>query len=221
MIANAMHEPVKVGIIDDHPLLRQGLCEVLSKSSEFKLAGTGANLQDAVSIGKTHEPDIMILDISIPGNGLEAARLLLKAHPKMKIVMFTVSERTEHVIAAIEIGALGYLLKGSSAEELFTCLRAVKNNKRYVSPELAGQVLNFQNNGSLQGMERALVGKAHFTDRESDVVDLLSAGKTNREIADQLHLSEKTVKHHMTVIMEKLNVRNRVEAALVLARLRE
>lgn len=212
-----MSELTKVVTIDDHPLIRSGIRSALEGSTEFKLVAEGENLHDAIAIAQTHSPDIMLLDINIPGNGFEAAKLLGRSHPSVKLVIFTVSERSDHLVFALEHKVIGYVLKGANEEELFRCLRSVKNGKRYISPELAGKVMSGDKSADAS-MEISGGDASLFTGRENDVAELLALGKTNKEIGDNLKITEKTVKHHMSVIMEKLNVRNRVEAALMLAR---
>jgi two-component system, NarL family, nitrate/nitrite response regulator NarL len=207
----------KVATIDDHPLIRSGIRAALAGSMEFSLVAEGESLHDAIAIAQTHSPDIILLDINIPGNGFEAAKLLGKSYPTIKVVMFTVSERSDHLVFALEHKVIGYVLKGADEEELFRCLRSVKNGKRYISPELAGKVLGGEDVPNPAG-EPESSEMNMFTGRENDVAQLLALGRTNKEIGEKLNITEKTVKHHMSVIMEKLNVRNRVEAALLLSR---
>ncbi len=211
-----MLEIATIAIVDDHPLYRAGLTAVFNGSTEFKVVAVGASLQQALAIAQTHRPDLMILDINMPGHGLEATKLLTQAYPLIKTVILSVSDKPEHVIAALEYGSRGYMQKGTTAEDLLACLRAVRDGKRFIWPELAAKVLAMQ--GRMPDAKQAseMPKKPHFTERELDVVNLLRDGKTNREIADKLAISEKTVKHHMSVIMQKLQVRNRVEATLAI-----
>jgi two-component system, NarL family, nitrate/nitrite response regulator NarL len=214
-----MAERIRLIVIDSAPLVREGFRSLLAESAEFLVAATGGNLHDAIALTQTYSPEVVVMDINIPGNGLEAAKLLARSYPKVRIVILTFSERPEHVKLALQIGVIGYVLKGSTVEELYSCLRAIRGGKRYISPELAGAVL-----GSSMGLQDAAgpllsLDQAVFTARENEVVSLLGMGKTNKEIALQLELSEKTVKHHMSTIMEKLQVRNRVEAALAVSRM--
>jgi DNA-binding NarL/FixJ family response regulator/signal transduction histidine kinase len=213
---------VKVAIVDDHPLLLDGVKTALGQFDEFEIVGTGATLQDAVLLTQSFNPEIMILDIGIHGGGVEAARQVSKLAPLMKVVMFTASGRPDHVNSAIAAGALGYVLKGASSSELCDCIRTVHNGKRYITPELAMSILSptkappesgsIEQQGAMSNLSRR-----DFTGREIDVIELLSSGKNNRAIAQELNLSEKTVKHHMSSIMEKLQVKSRLSAALLLA----
>jgi DNA-binding NarL/FixJ family response regulator len=212
-----MTEKLRVAIIDDHPILREGIRATVGESVEFEVVGAGESLHDAVAIAQNHLPDVMLMDINIPGNGFEAMKLIHKTYSQIKIVFFTASERLDHVKLALDQGAMGYILKGSTSEELYRCLRSVRTGRRYITPELAARVLGGVEDPSPENAGRPV----RFTGREKDVVSLLAAGRTNREIADRLELSEKTVKHHMSVIMDKLGVRNRVEAALAISRMPE
>jgi two-component system, NarL family, nitrate/nitrite response regulator NarL len=205
-----------LAIIDDHPLYRAGLVSVFDGSSEFKVVAKGENLHDAIAIAHTHRPAMMILDINIPGHGLEAAKLIGRSYPEVKIVILSVSDRPEHVISALECGSKGYLQKGATEDDLLDCLRAVRSGKRFIWPELAAKVLSLQGGLPEETVAQVASQGPRFTDREQDVAKLLKDGHTNREIADSLEISEKTVKHHMSVIMQKLQVRNRVEATLLI-----
>jgi two-component system, NarL family, nitrate/nitrite response regulator NarL len=209
-------EIATIAIVDDHPLYRAGLTAVFKSMAEFEVIAQGANLHHAIAIAQTHKPNLMILDINIPGQGLEATRVISQSFPATKIVIMSASDKIEYVKAAMECGARGYLQKGATAEDVFDCLRAVRKGERFIWPELAAKILTARE-ALPELVERPAVPlKPRFTDRELDVANLLRDGKTNREIADQLAISEKTVKHHMSVIMQKLQVRNRVEATLAI-----
>jgi two-component system, NarL family, nitrate/nitrite response regulator NarL len=208
---------LRVAVVDDHPLMLEGVKGVIADSSEFEIVGSASNLHEAVAVAQNYAPDVMLLDINIPGNGFETMKAVNKIHPGIKIIFFTVSERLDHVKMALELGAMGYVIKGASVEDIHNCLRSVRNGKRFITPLLAARVLG----GDSDYPTLADGHEVRFSDKEVAVVKLLAAGLTNREIADKLNLSEKTVKHHMSVIMEKLRVRNRVEAALAISRMPE
>jgi two-component system, NarL family, nitrate/nitrite response regulator NarL len=153
------------------------------------------------------------LDVNMPGGGVEAARAISSACPVIKIIMLTVSESEEHVHQAMEAGVRGYVLKGTSGHELVNTLRAVARGEYYVTPRLAARILALS-----KRPQKATDNQEAFpelTKREEQILDRVARGLTNKEIAKDLHISEKTVKHYMTNIMQKLQVRNRVEAALV------
>jgi DNA-binding NarL/FixJ family response regulator len=212
-----MVDVTHIVVIDDHPIYRVGLVVALHESGEFDVVGQGETLHDAIALSQSKKPDVLILDINIPGNGLEALKHIAVRQPDIIIVMLTVSDRSDQVLAALDFGAKGYLQKGATSEDLLDCLRTVISGKRYIWPDLAAKVLQLKN-GAAEPVSSADPARLRptFTERELDVIRLLKAGKTNREIADQLTISEKTVKHHMSVIMQKLQVRNRVEATLAI-----
>jgi two-component system, NarL family, nitrate/nitrite response regulator NarL len=207
-----MNQPIRIAVIDDHPLFREGVAQILKAHEALDLVAVGGSLDDAVRIAKDTVPDVMLLDIQLPGGGLEAARLIMGLQAGIKIVILTASEDEEHVSAALEAGASGYVLKGISGNELVRTVQAVQNGDTYVTPDLAARMLKSINRRSVdKKVEKDLFA---LTPREEDILDCVSIGQTNKEIAIRLKIGEKTVKHYMTNIMHKLQVRNRVEAAL-------
>ncbi|HEU5430721.1 MAG TPA: response regulator transcription factor, partial [Thermomicrobiales bacterium] len=174
--------------------------------------GEGASAADALRIAAERLPDVMLLDVSMPGGGVDAARQLAAAYPVIRIVMLTVSENEEDVTAALRAGARAYVLKGIAARDLVGVLRAVGAGEVYVTPSLAASLLTDAGRGAA-GRRGGLVDE--LTERERQILERVAEGDSNKEIAAQFSLSEKTVKHHMTNILQKLQVRNRVEAALL------
>jgi DNA-binding NarL/FixJ family response regulator len=213
-----MLQRIRVAVVDDHPLFREGVIQTFCKTEGFDLVAMGATCDDAVQIAKSANVDVMLLDIQLPGGGIEAAQLINALPSHTKIIMLTGSENEDHVSAALEAGACGYILKGISGRDLALTVRAVQNGDTYVTPALAARMLK-----SIH--RRPVTPKAEpamftLTPREEDILECVAVGQTNKEIANKLNISEKTVKHYMTTIMHKLHVRNRVEAA-VKARLRK
>ncbi len=207
---------VSLVVVDDHPLYREGVVRTLAGEAGFEVAGVGGSADEAVSLVAEHMPDIVLLDISMPGGGLTAASRIAGAYPKVKIVMLTVSERDEDVHAALKAGATGYVLKGVGGGELVQVVRDVAQGASHVSPALAARLLKAAGEGRSSAAAPAdRLGE--LTDREREILLLVADGKSNKEVARALDLQEKTVKHYMTNILKKLQVRNRVEAA-VLAR---
>lgn len=204
-------KPIKVVVVDDHPMFRGGVVQILSSCDKFDVVGQGGSAKEAIQLAKEFEPNLMLLDISMPGSGLEAAALISKVCPDVHIIMLTASESEENVTAALESGAKGYILKGTSGPELIMIAQSVCNGDSYVTPTLAAKLLT-QIRHKKQKQEDD--GLSELTTREEEVLDHVSRGLTNKEIARELQLSEKTVKHYMTIIMQKLQVRNRVEAVL-------
>ncbi len=204
-------KPIRVVVVDDHPMFRGGVVQILSSCDKFHVVGQGGSAKDAIQLAKEFEPNLMLLDISMPGCGLEAAALISKVCPDIQIIMLTASESEENVTSSLESGAKGYILKGTSGPELIMIAQSVCGGESYVTPTLAAKLLT-QIRHKKQKQE--VDGLSDLTTREEEVLDHVSRGMTNKEIARELQLSEKTVKHYMTIIMQKLQVRNRVEAVL-------
>ncbi len=216
-----MTDPVRVVIIDDHPLFREGVAATLVSGgdsgpddSDLEVVGEGASAADALTLATSLLPDLMLLDLNLPGGGLSAARQVASACPVTKIVMLTFSEEESDVLASLKAGARGYILKGVSGQELRRIVRGVQAGEVYITPTLAAGVLM-----EMAGTERASQNPLNdLTPRERQILEGVAAGHSNKEIGRDLDLSEKTVKHYMTNVLQKLQVRNRVEAALLAQR---
>lgn len=204
-----MTETIRVIVADDHPLFREGVINSLQASGDVVVVGQAADAAGALRLAREHLPDVALLDVTMPGGGLQAARDIATACPATRIVMLTVSEDEDDLMAALKAGASGYVLKGVSAQELLRVLREVGRGEVYVAPSLAGYLLREMSR------PRSVDPLAELTGRERDVLELVAAGRSNQEIGLKLGLAEKTVKHYMTNILAKLQVRSRVEAALL------
>ena len=205
---------IKIAVVDDHPLFREGVMRSLSDIAEFEMVGEGGSRDDAVRIVRDLCPDVMLMDISMPGNGLEAIREALDQCPELKIVMLTVSETSEDISKALRLGAKGYVLKGVGSRGLADVVRTVAAGESYVSPALSARLIAGLSN--LPDPEEKEDPLAELTEREHEVLQLVASGLSNKRVARELDLHEKTVKHHMTRILSKLKVTNRTEAALAL-----
>lgn len=204
----------RIAIVDDHPLVRSGVVKALEKDPDFQIVGEGETHDDAVRIAQQHLPDIMVLDISMPGGGINAARTIAATCPAVKIVFLTVSEDESTVAQALEVGARGYLLKGVRGVDFVATLRNVAVGEAVVLPALAARLLT--SGKSPSSAARDLI--AQLTARELEILKHLSQGKNNREIGDAVGLTERTVKHYMHNILQKLHVRSRLAAALIAER---
>lgn len=209
-----MADRIQLVIADDHTLFREGLASIIGGNEDFEVVGQAGTMQEAVQLARDLLPDIILLDIYMPGGGLEAARIIADECPVTRIVILTSSEEDDHLIRALKIGARAYILKGIAARELFHILRAVSAGESYVPPMLAASLLLEMREAQSQ-QKQATSPLDELTPREREILESLAAGLSNKEIGEKLFLSEKTVKHYMTNILQKLQVRNRVEAALL------
>jgi len=209
-----MTAPIRICVVDDHPLLREGVVGTLHAAG-LDVVGAGASTDDATRLADEHLPDVMLLDISMPGGGIEAARAITQSHPKIKTIMLTVSEREDDVIAAMEAGARAYVLKGIGGPELLATILSVHKGETYITPQIAARVLSkMQRRTEANGPTRSKALDGELTIREEQIMDQVAQGLTNKEIALKFRLSEKTVKHYMTSVLQKLQVRNRVQAVI-------
>jgi len=210
---------IRIAIVDDHPLFREGVTRSLSEIGGFEIVGEGATAQDAERIASTVQPDILLLDISMPGGGLAAVASILTDHPAQKIVMLTVSEANADVTKALNAGVQGYILKGVGSRALADILHNVAAGESYLTPTLSARLLSdLQSPHPSDGVADRL---RHLTERQTEILRLVAEGLSNKEVALRLELQEKTVKHHMTGVLSKLHVRNRTEAALMMRELRD
>ena len=206
--------PIKIAVVDDHPLFREGVMRSLGEIEHFEMVGEGGSKDDAVQIVRNICPDVMLMDISMPGNGLDALTEALEHCPQMKIVMLTVSEASEDIARALRLGAKGYVLKGVGSRGLIEVIDTVASGESYVSPALSARLIAGLSAQDAQDDKPDPM--AELTDREHEVLNLVASGLSNKRVARELDLHEKTVKHHMTRILSKLKVTNRTEAALAL-----
>jgi two-component system, NarL family, nitrate/nitrite response regulator NarL len=208
------NDKLRIAIVDDHPLFREGVAATLNNDKALEVIGQGGNAEQAIQIALDLLPDVLLLDISLPGGGIEATREIVRLCPYVKVIMLTASENEQHVSSALEAGARGYILKGIGAAELIRTIHAIQGGEHYVTPQLAARLLSIMKKPAASTLPAA-DALPDLTKREEQILDGVAEGKTNKEIARVLNISEKTVKHYMTNIMHKLQVRNRVEAALV------
>ncbi|NNK77808.1 MAG: response regulator transcription factor [Litoreibacter sp.] len=202
----------RILVADDHPIFRDGLVKSLEETGEFRVVGTASSAEEAIGLARQKHPDLALLDLSMPGSGLTALSKILSDQSAAYVAMLTVSEEDADVSKALQAGASAYILKGVSATELRRILKGVVAGDAYVSPGLAAKVL------SLMATPKPDKEQSPFddlTNREIEILQFVSKGLSNKEVARELDIQEKTVKHHMTTIMSKLQARNRVEAALM------
>lgn len=206
-----MTNPIRAIIVDDHPLYRGGVANTLASEPDIDVVGEAATAEDAIDLAKDKEPDVALIDISMPGDGHTIVAPLKTLFPDLRIAMLTASEDHADVALALGNGADGYILKGVGGTELVAIVRALARGQNYVSPTLAGRLLASQ--GSTDKATTDPI--AQLTYREEQILRKVARGMTNKEIARDLKLQEKTIKHYMTLILQKLDARNRTEAALM------
>ena len=199
--------PIKVMIVDDHNLVREGLKAVFGQGDEIDVVGEAGSGEEAIELVDKIKPDVILMDISMPGiNGIQATKLIRDKHPDAKIVILTMLDQEGYVYEAIKAGATGYMLKSTSSDELVNAIQTVNEGKALLHPDATAQLLKefvtlAQNKAKDYGL----------SNREMEVLQLLSEGKTNKEIAKALWISEQTVKTHVAHIFDKLGTSDRTE----------
>jgi DNA-binding NarL/FixJ family response regulator len=207
-----MMEPIRVLIADDHPLFRDGMHGLLDSVPITEVVGEAETGDEAVRKAGELVPNVILMDIKMPGeNGIAATRRILSAHPEIKILIVTMFEDDESVFAAMRAGANGYLLKDSRQEEVLRAIEAVANDEAIFSPGVARRVMNFFKGASRSDQPPAF---SDLSEREQEILRLIAQGNSNAEIAAKLVLSLKTVQNHVSNILSKLQVADRVQAAL-------
>ncbi|HET8745240.1 MAG TPA: response regulator transcription factor [Ramlibacter sp.] len=205
-----MSDRISIVVVDDHPLFRQGVVAALQQEPDFQVVGETDSGEQALQLARTLMPQVMLLDVSMTGwNGITTAEKVSIACPATAIVMLTVSDDKDRLLAAFKAGARAYVLKGVSAQELARVVRAAAAGEVYVSQSLAGEMLVSLTQGKAPDPLQEL------TSREREILALIGNGFTNRQIGEKIFLSEQTIKHYVTNILQKLQVRSRVEAALL------
>ncbi len=205
-----MNDSINILVVDDHPLFRQGVVNSLEMDPEFKVVAETDSGEKALELARKLLPHVVLLDVSMPGwSGIVTAEKIAMACPATVIVMLTGADDKDKLLAALKAGARAYVLKGVSARELAGVVRAAVAGEVYVSPSIAAEMLVSLTQGKAPDPLQEL------TEREREILALIGTGLTNREIGERIFLSEKTIKHYVTNILQKLQVRSRVEAALV------
>jgi DNA-binding NarL/FixJ family response regulator len=210
---------ITVVVVDDQELFRHGLRTVLALEAGFEVVAEVATGEDAVARVTELVPDVVLMDVAMPGvGGIDATRAICETVPATKVVMLTASDDEDDLYAAMRAGANGYLLKDSSLDEVTTAVRAVARGESLVSPSIAFRLLSEFSAATARSATAAVDVAPRLSERETEVLKLVAQGKTNREAAGVLTLSENTVKNHVANILDKLHLRSRLEAALYAVR---
>ena len=206
-----MEYTATIAFADDHPVLLSGLIGLFGEMDCFDIVGNTGTADGALAIALAKKPDVMVMDLSMPGDAFRCIASIATRVPDTKVVVFTAYSSVDAALKAVDAGATGFVLKGNPVTELIDCIDAVVAGQMYITPQLSAQVLN----GLRESVRRkAREAQVRLTVREKQIVGLLLQARTNREIADQIGITERTVKHYMTGLMMKLKARNRVEVVL-------
>ena len=203
---------IKVLIADDHALMRQGLKQILELEDDIQVVGLAINGEEALKLAQQLKPDVILLDINMPQmNGIQALRRLKDMGTDSKVIILTIHDDKEYLFETINIGAAGYVLKDAESSSLVKAIRNVYNGDSYIHPTLASALVKeFNKVGKSEDESK----KERLTRREYEVLILIAEGNNNREIADNLFISEKTVKNHVSNIFKKIEVNDRTQAAI-------
>lgn len=206
-----MPDLIRIAIVDDHPIFLSGLKRIIHDSDGCKVIAEGTSADAAVDIALRERPDVMLLDITMPGDGIEAARRIQQTVPAVRLIMLTASMSDEHVTRAFAAGAMGYLVKGAEAKDVRLAIRNVHRGERHIDPALAGRLLRDIASGKSTVSEPS-EPTPRLNRREEEILQGVAEGLPNKEIAKRLNVALPTIKNTMTRIMKKLNARNRVQA---------
>jgi DNA-binding NarL/FixJ family response regulator len=202
---------LKIMLVDDHEVVRLGMKALLSNYPTYEVVAEAANADEAVATAREYEPDVIIMDIRLPGkSGIDATKEIMEDLPDTKIIMLTSFAEDDLLFDAINAGAYGYILKQIGSDDLINALEAIGRNEALLDPALTQKVFRRVREASRRATDEAF---ATLSDQEIRILSLISEGKTNKEIAADIFLSEKTVRNYVSSILSKLNLRTRSEAA--------
>ncbi len=202
-----MSSPLRLLLVDDHPVVRDGVAAITETQPDMEVVGEAGDGEEAIDLALELKPDVVLMDLRLPRvTGVEAIRRIRSELPHAHILILTTYDSDESILEGLQAGAEGYLLTGSSRQELLSAIRAVARGESPLPPAVAGRLISRLRSG---------VAATELSARELEVLKLVAQGKRNREIADDLFLSEKTVKAHVSSILRKLNAEDRTEAVTI------
>lgn len=221
-------DEIKIVLVDDHQLFREGVKRILDMESGFKVVGEGSDGMEAPKLVAEHRPDVLLMDINMPNvNGVAAAEEVVKISPETKVIILSIHDDEGYVYRTLRSGASGYLLKDMGTSELVEAVRVVAQGGAYIHPKVTGKLIDEFRRLSEQeeSMDRSITFEESpvmdpriiesLTRREREVLQLMAEGKSNRMIGEYLFISEKTVKNHVSSILQKLNVQDRTQAVVI------
>lgn len=208
---SAAAEPTRIAFVDDHPTLLRGIVGLFSDDPQFEIVGTGVTADEAIVLAEDKAPDILTLDLSMPGDVFSAITRILARRPSIRVIIFTAFANIDMALKAIDAGAHAFVLKGRPSEDLFAAIAAVRAGDLFVSPGFSAKLMAGFRNRSRREKE---LRTSKLSTRELQIVECLLEAMSNKEIARKLGLSEKTVKHYMTNLMNKLKVKSRLEVVM-------
>ncbi|MBW3602533.1 MAG: response regulator transcription factor [Actinobacteria bacterium] len=212
-------DPIRVIVADDHAVFRRGLEMVLETEDDIDVIAEAGSGEEASALAVASEPDLVLMDVRMPGDGgIHATRVIKEALPDVKVLMLTISDDGEDLFESVKAGASGYLLKGISIEEVADAIRSVHSGQALISPLMATKLLSQFSAMARRDERREDVRSPRLTKREMEVLTLIARGMNNRDIARELFISENTVKNHVRNILEKLHLHSRMEAVVYAVR---
>ncbi|MBO8164274.1 MAG: response regulator transcription factor [Brevibacillus sp.] len=219
---------ISIVLIDDHKLFREGIKRILEMEPDMRVVGEGADGEDAVRLAEQCSPDVILMDINMPNvNGVSATESVMEASPRSRIIILSIHDDEGYVYRTLRSGASGYLLKEMEADDLVEAVRVVANGGAYIHPKVTGKLIEefrrlsdqeeksdrpFYMDGGQNGSDKVIES---LTRREREVLQLMAEGKSNRVIGESLFISEKTVKNHVSSILQKLDVQDRTQAVVI------
>lgn len=211
-----MPDPIGIVVVDDHPIFRNGLVQVVQLDPHFRVLAEGESASEAIDLAHLHQPDLLLLDVTMKDSGIDAIDSILQVSPMTRIAILTASEQTADITRALRAGATGYLLKGTTANELLSILHELVDGGTHISSRAMSRLVDDQRRSTTQSAHAAPLET--LSPQEVRVLRLVAQGRNNREIGNELGIQEKTIKFHLSNVYAKLNVRNRVEASLAARR---
>ncbi len=209
-----MNDKIRILVADDHPVVRDGLVAILSTQSDFEVVGEANNGRELIAKAEQLQPTIILTDLEMPEvDGVEAIETIRHRFPEIEFIAFTAFDTDERIVSAVQAGAKGYLLKGAPRHEVFRAVRVVSGGGSLLEPEIATKLLSHLSGQSQRENELP----EPLTERENEVLSHLAQGRTNKEIAESLFITERTVKFYVSAILGKLGASNRTEAVSIAA----